>query len=309
MPASMPGRPAGPSTNAKQSARCRTGACAHHGRLRCREGRAGHPRQSMCAEWAAAGLQINGLAPGYIATDLNAALLRDEQMNAWVLDRIPARRWGPRPTWAQRPCGSHRARRLRERSSDLRRRRPEPPSSTTALWRGKSAPAQAVRVHGVDDLRLDTSVRASRRPTRRWGHSFTAASAAPTSTTADGSVGVSTLRQPMVLGHEVVGVVAREARDGSARPRARRWRAPGPDLRALPLLPFRATAPVPRVSLPRQRRAVAAHRRRLHHTTRRSRRSDWFGCRPGCRCARRCWPSDQRRLARRRAAVPSASGA
>jgi len=50
--------------------------------------------QSMCAEWAAAGLQINGLAPGYIATDLNAALLRDEQMNAWVLDRIPARRWG-----------------------------------------------------------------------------------------------------------------------------------------------------------------------------------------------------------------------
>jgi gluconate 5-dehydrogenase len=50
--------------------------------------------KAMCADWAPHGLQINGLAPGFIATDLNTALIEDPVMNAWVLDRVPARRWG-----------------------------------------------------------------------------------------------------------------------------------------------------------------------------------------------------------------------
>ncbi len=50
--------------------------------------------QVMCADWAAAGLQINGLAPGYIDTDLNAALVNDPAMNDWVVRRTPAHRWG-----------------------------------------------------------------------------------------------------------------------------------------------------------------------------------------------------------------------
>ena len=50
--------------------------------------------RSMCAEWAAGGIQANGLAPGYIGTDLNASLVDDEQFSAWVRTRTPARRWG-----------------------------------------------------------------------------------------------------------------------------------------------------------------------------------------------------------------------
>ncbi len=50
--------------------------------------------RTMCAEWAAGGLQANGLAPGYIGTDLNATLVADEEFSAWVLGRTPARRWG-----------------------------------------------------------------------------------------------------------------------------------------------------------------------------------------------------------------------
>jgi gluconate 5-dehydrogenase len=48
----------------------------------------------MCAEWAARGVQVNGLAPGYIGTELNSALTSDPEMSAWVVARTPARRWG-----------------------------------------------------------------------------------------------------------------------------------------------------------------------------------------------------------------------
>lgn len=50
--------------------------------------------RSMCAEWASAGLSINGLAPGYIVTELTAALVENETFDAWVRGRTPAGRWG-----------------------------------------------------------------------------------------------------------------------------------------------------------------------------------------------------------------------
>ena len=50
--------------------------------------------RTMCAEWAAGGIQANGLAPGYIGTDLNSALVGDEEFSAWVRGRTPAGRWG-----------------------------------------------------------------------------------------------------------------------------------------------------------------------------------------------------------------------
>jgi gluconate 5-dehydrogenase len=50
--------------------------------------------RTMCAEWAAGGIQANGLAPGYIATELNAVLADDEEFSAWVHARTPAGRWG-----------------------------------------------------------------------------------------------------------------------------------------------------------------------------------------------------------------------
>lgn len=50
--------------------------------------------QAMAAEWAAAGIQANAIGPGYMITDMNEALINNEQFNAWVVGRTPSRRWG-----------------------------------------------------------------------------------------------------------------------------------------------------------------------------------------------------------------------
>ena len=50
--------------------------------------------RAMCAEWAGGGLQINGVAPGYIHTEMTQALVDDPDFNAWILGRTPAGRWG-----------------------------------------------------------------------------------------------------------------------------------------------------------------------------------------------------------------------
>ncbi len=50
--------------------------------------------RSMCAEWAQHGIGVNGLAPGYIVTDLTRTLVADEAFDAWVRGRTPAGRWG-----------------------------------------------------------------------------------------------------------------------------------------------------------------------------------------------------------------------
>jgi len=50
--------------------------------------------RAMTAEWAAHGIQTNAIAPGYMLTDMNQALVRDQGFNAWVVGRTPARRWG-----------------------------------------------------------------------------------------------------------------------------------------------------------------------------------------------------------------------
>ncbi|MDT2004537.1 SDR family oxidoreductase [Rhodococcus opacus] len=50
--------------------------------------------RAMTAEWAASGLQINGLAPGYIHTEMTQALVDDAQFDSWLRGRAPAGRWG-----------------------------------------------------------------------------------------------------------------------------------------------------------------------------------------------------------------------
>lgn len=50
--------------------------------------------RAMCAEWAAGGVQVNGIGPGYFATEMNSALTADAQFTAWVEARTPAGRWG-----------------------------------------------------------------------------------------------------------------------------------------------------------------------------------------------------------------------
>jgi gluconate 5-dehydrogenase len=49
--------------------------------------------RGMAAEWARHGLNVNGIAPGYVRTELNQALLDDPEFNTWVENRTPMRRW------------------------------------------------------------------------------------------------------------------------------------------------------------------------------------------------------------------------
>lgn len=48
----------------------------------------------LANEWAAKGINVNAIAPGYIATNNTAALQADETRNRQIMDRIPATRWG-----------------------------------------------------------------------------------------------------------------------------------------------------------------------------------------------------------------------
>ncbi|MFE6803474.1 SDR family oxidoreductase [Streptomyces sp. NPDC057681] len=50
--------------------------------------------KGMCADWGPSGVQVNGLGPGYIETELTEPLVRDEEFSAWVRRRTPAGRWG-----------------------------------------------------------------------------------------------------------------------------------------------------------------------------------------------------------------------
>ena len=50
--------------------------------------------RAMANELAAKGVQVNAIAPGYIATNNTAALQADETRNRQIMERIPAGRWG-----------------------------------------------------------------------------------------------------------------------------------------------------------------------------------------------------------------------
>jgi gluconate 5-dehydrogenase len=50
--------------------------------------------KGMCADLGPSGIQVNGLSPGYIATELTAPLIADNEFDAWIRARTPAGRWG-----------------------------------------------------------------------------------------------------------------------------------------------------------------------------------------------------------------------
>lgn len=58
------------------------------------KGAIGQLTMALSNEWAGKGVQVNAIAPGYIATDNTAALRADVVRNEAILARIPAGRWG-----------------------------------------------------------------------------------------------------------------------------------------------------------------------------------------------------------------------
>jgi len=60
--------------------------------------------RALANEWATRGINVNAIAPGYMATDNTAALQADADRNAAILGRIPANRWGIPRTWPARWC-------------------------------------------------------------------------------------------------------------------------------------------------------------------------------------------------------------
>jgi gluconate 5-dehydrogenase len=50
--------------------------------------------RGMAAEWAEHNIQANAIGPGYMVTDMNAALINNPTFDTWVKARTPSRRWG-----------------------------------------------------------------------------------------------------------------------------------------------------------------------------------------------------------------------
>ena len=48
----------------------------------------------MAIEWAEHGITVNGISPGYIETPMTVPLQENKEKNAWILSRIPMKRWG-----------------------------------------------------------------------------------------------------------------------------------------------------------------------------------------------------------------------
>lgn len=67
-----------------------------HQPLQLHLGHGGRSRltRALAKEWAAKGINVNAIAPGYVETLNTAAPRADEARNREILGRIPAGRWG-----------------------------------------------------------------------------------------------------------------------------------------------------------------------------------------------------------------------
>lgn len=50
--------------------------------------------RAIAIEWAKYNIQANAIIPGYIATEMNTALIEDEKFNSFICNRTPQGRWG-----------------------------------------------------------------------------------------------------------------------------------------------------------------------------------------------------------------------
>ena len=53
--------------------------------------------RALAVELAPHNVQVNGIAPGFFKTDMNAPLIANAEFSAWVAKRTPAGRWGEPP--------------------------------------------------------------------------------------------------------------------------------------------------------------------------------------------------------------------
>ncbi|MDR0127246.1 glucose 1-dehydrogenase [Bacillus zhangzhouensis] len=58
------------------------------------KGAVGQLTKALANEWSSAGINVNAIVPGYIATEMNTALIEDPVRSRQILERIPAGRWG-----------------------------------------------------------------------------------------------------------------------------------------------------------------------------------------------------------------------
>lgn len=50
--------------------------------------------RALATEWAPYDIQVNGIAPGFIATEMNIPLMEDKELNSYIMRHTPAKRWG-----------------------------------------------------------------------------------------------------------------------------------------------------------------------------------------------------------------------
>ena len=67
------------------------------------KGGVGQLTKAFANEWASKGVNVNAIAPGYMATDNTEALQNNPERARQILERIPAGRWGTPRTWPARP--------------------------------------------------------------------------------------------------------------------------------------------------------------------------------------------------------------
>lgn len=67
------------------------------------KGGVGQLTKALAVTWASKGINVNALAPGYMNTEMNDALIKDPVRSKSILSRIPANRWGE-PSDMAGPC-------------------------------------------------------------------------------------------------------------------------------------------------------------------------------------------------------------